>query len=515
MADIPPPAHPAAAPVPPVIAAAVVAPPVYLPLRGNAIAPDNITEADSMFQIFHWIGYTSAAERTSLVDDGLDSYESIKTLTEKDIRGMATDFARRTVAEGRLYFGVRRSKWMTAITYWLQDFDRVSREPTIVGFNGGTFKTALTVALAREEIRANMIQQSKTSADAASPGPLESEKKWRQWEEKFVNYARSHIGVNGIPLSYVIRSNDAPDHNKTFTDFVSETIACAPLTGEYFNADRMTVFNMIVSFTTGQPSGDWIKSTVKHANGRLSMKTLRDHFQGEGNASRNMAEAERLHESLFYKGERSLTFESFLTQCEKMYNIYDQEGEPYSDDAKVRFLFKKTQHQGLQGAINALKALQTAGTTVVTYTMAANHLSTAVSELPEYQANKRNIASIDTSGGKINSDILNADGTIKTGYIPKWRTLSQADKDKVAAARKSKRGGAKTGKDGSKTNNAAYANRLKQLTEANNKFKRQVKALKRAQNCDDSNDADDNTDASIDAGDQFGGKAVKFKKQKK
>ena len=43
------------------------------------------------------------------------------------------------------------------------------------------------------------------------------------------------------------------------------------------------------------------------------MKALRDHFKGEGNATRRIAEAERLHESLHYKNERSLSFEVFLT----------------------------------------------------------------------------------------------------------------------------------------------------------------------------------------------------------
>ena len=40
---------------------------------------------------------------------------------------------------------------------------------------------------------------------------------------------------------------------------------------------------MIVSFTVGQPSGDWIKDTLKYSDGRKSMNALRTHFAGEGN----------------------------------------------------------------------------------------------------------------------------------------------------------------------------------------------------------------------------------------
>ena len=59
-----------------------------------------------------------------------------------------------------------------------------------------------------------------------------------------------------MPLSYVIRENDQPDNTGNHPDFVTETVACALLTGEYYMADRTSVFNMILSFTTGQPLGD-------------------------------------------------------------------------------------------------------------------------------------------------------------------------------------------------------------------------------------------------------------------
>ena len=71
-------------------------------------------------------------------------------------------------------------------------------------------------------------------------------------------------------------------------------VTCAQLEGEFYDADKIPVFNMIVSFTTGQPSGDWIKSTLCYSNRQRSMTALRTHFAGEGNASRTIADANRL-----------------------------------------------------------------------------------------------------------------------------------------------------------------------------------------------------------------------------
>lgn len=490
----------------------------YQLLNGNEIIvqTDLLTEATSIEQILYWIGFDVEESRTNLQTQSLGTFSDMVSLNVKDVIAMGTDWASRTVPNGKFHIGAIRLKYLQALIHWIQDFRRISGTPSIVGLNQVVFKSQLTRALNRAEIRKNLSDQASITAKAASPGPLENERQWKQWEEKFVNYARSHIGSNGIPLSYVIRENDAPDIEGEYSDFILETIAKAPHEGEYYLADRMQVFNMLVSFTSGQPSGDWLKSTVRYSDGRRSMQALRAHFAGEGNASRNIAEADRLKESLYYKGERAMTFETFLTQCQKMYNIYEKEGDPMSEDSRIRFLFKKVQHPGLQGAIEALKA-RLATNDAITYTQAANHISTAVSELPEFLSKNRNISSIRTDKtGSANTKgdpaIYNDDGSIITGHIPTWRNLSPADRSLVHAERK-RLGLAKNKSTQKSANgNANNANRTRQLSEQNKKYKRQIRALKRS-SANAANDGDESDD-SADAGDNFGGKAAK-KKQKK
>ena len=81
-----------------------------------------------------------------------------------------------------------------------------------------------------------------------------------------------------------------------------------------------------------------------------------------------------------------------------------------SEEAKIRFLFKKAQHTDLKSAVKALKAQMMAGVNV-TYTMAANHLSTAVSELPEYVSKNRNVSAVGkdkSEGGSEKATIYNS-----------------------------------------------------------------------------------------------------------
>ena len=307
-----------------------------------------------------------------------------------------------------------------------------------------------------------------------------------------MNYCRSQIGANGVPLSYIIRENDDPATDKEYDDFITKTIAYAPLEGEFYEADKITVFNFLMSFTTDQPSGDWIKTTLRYHNGRRSMKALRNHFAGEGNASRNKAGADRLKESLHYKNERAMAFEIFLTNCKKMYNIYEKEKEAMSEDAKIRFLFKRIENEALKPAIQALKVRQSTGEEL-TYAQAANHMSTAVSELPEFITKNRNVSGITTTtntAAKGDPSIYNPDGSVITGHIPNWRSLSPADRQIVHTERRRLGVNKNKGSDGkhsAKQNNAASANRLKQLSDSNKRMKRQIKALKSSKG--DNNDA--------------------------
>ena len=62
--------------------------------------------------------------------------------------------------------------------------------------------------------------------------------------------------------------------------------------------------------------------------------------------------------------------------------------------------------------IEALQTQMTAGV-AVSYTMAANHLSTAVSELPEFLQKNRNISGVARS--ESSHVIYNSDGAIITG----------------------------------------------------------------------------------------------------
>ena len=50
---------------------------------------------------------------------------------------------------------------------------------------------------------------------------------------------------------------------------------------------------------------------------------------------RRIAEAERIKNTLHYRNKRSMTFTAFLDKMLKMFNIYEEEGEPLVPAAKT------------------------------------------------------------------------------------------------------------------------------------------------------------------------------------
>lgn len=164
-------------------AVAAVPPPIgpYVLVTGNVdvVASPLLTEEETIRQILLWIGFDIVVNRDNLMDESIGSLDDIMSLTQKDVLALSTDWSSRTAAAGKFHIGTRRSKMLQAFVHWVQDFQRVSGVVSIVGLNQITFKAQLHHALSRASIRTNLKESTSTASGAASPGPLESERKWK------------------------------------------------------------------------------------------------------------------------------------------------------------------------------------------------------------------------------------------------------------------------------------------------------------------------------------------------
>jgi hypothetical protein len=102
-----------------------------------------------------WIGIDNAGTRNHIQVEGFAEFSDVMTINEKDVRYLAEPYGRRTAANGRYIFGVRRIKYVIGLIHWVQDFPHVNENPSLDEFagDGTSHCAALETALGRANAR--------------------------------------------------------------------------------------------------------------------------------------------------------------------------------------------------------------------------------------------------------------------------------------------------------------------------------------------------------------------------
>ena len=146
-------------------------------------------EVEEVDMLLQYVGFSEESVRNNISSDGFESFEDIMTLKEKDISELAKGFADRSVANGKVIFGLRRTNLLKAIVHWVQDFRRISREPTLDGIaNKADFWAKIKMSRLRAMIWKNNRDESESLSKASDPGKLKRQKDWLVWSRGFKNH---------------------------------------------------------------------------------------------------------------------------------------------------------------------------------------------------------------------------------------------------------------------------------------------------------------------------------------
>ena len=208
------------------------------------IDPSISVESDPLKVLLKFVGFTDAQAK-KVRDEGFDSVDQIgiEILEEEDIKKLAESFGRMT-GSNRFSFGIARTKRLIGMMHWIQDHERVSLPVKVVtGVTEDDMRAAWFRATERANARKTVAKQAKTIQAGADPGELKSDKRFYEWDDKWENYLSTIPGQNGVPLSYVIRVDVAPDYDPDtpYVSFVDQTIGCAPLSGAAYISDKRKV----------------------------------------------------------------------------------------------------------------------------------------------------------------------------------------------------------------------------------------------------------------------------------
>ena len=230
-------------------------------------------------------------------------------------------------------------------------------------------------------IRKVKADQAETIIEVVDPGKFKDNCTWPDWKVKFENYLSTIPGFNIVPLSYVVQDQAAPDCTTDFQgEFIAETIACTTLSDAHLQADTRKLHQLLKNYLVYDTDERWISSIEKSANDWDEFDALRRHCSGEGNVSRRIAMVDRLQDTLQYNSERALSFNTFLDNMQKMFNIFRDEGGPMADSTQVCEIFMRVQHPQLYDTVKALEVRSELYSII--YSEADNQLTAAVSKMP-------------------------------------------------------------------------------------------------------------------------------------
>ena len=215
-----------------------------------------------------------------------------------------------------------------------------------------------------------------------------------------------------------------------------------------------------------------------------------------------MATVDRMRATLHYKSERALSFMSFLQKLQYMFQLCAEQGEPLSNQAKIRELLAKCQScQFRTNAIATLKFESQKGN--LTFQAAINHLQTLVPETQTENTSGRNVSAYTTRqrggnrqgtagrsyarGGRGHTRGGRGGRMVDTTYKTpeEWNKLSHAEKDAIRRerSRKGEQGGIKAGLPSGNR-------RVQELKTRQTKINREISQLTSEDNTSDKREVD-------------------------
>ena len=256
--------------------------------------------------------------------------------------------------------------------------------------------------------------------------------------EELEHYLLTKLGVNGIPLAYLIRADAVPpaeaDDQQYGQPSFKEELVRRARHGNYqaYIADNEFLWGVIRRMCAEpSPAWAWVAAMKVSRDGRAAYFSLRTHYLGPAFRNRIKTEADKTLETLHYVGDkRNFTLENFCAKLKQAFTILADNNEPVPEDKKIRIFVKGMQAPKLESAVNTILA---APDMMGTVERAMDYVTTVDNSMKSFLPDPRNISQYETEDGGDRDNLARS-------YSPdEWAKMSRKDRQKVFEARKKKR----------------------------------------------------------------------------
>ena len=153
-----------------------------------------------------------------------DDFTTCMDLSFEDLDSDWKSHSSLTAAQGQIRLQPIVKKRIRAFIQWTRDRIRTGNNPA-----DHPFPVNDTVNLIqRYNTHKLWVGKASDKAKTSKPKQFTDKVKWINWKDSFVNFLRTQLGRNGVPLSYVVRDNDNPVVRAN-TQFLDNYVDQSPL----------------------------------------------------------------------------------------------------------------------------------------------------------------------------------------------------------------------------------------------------------------------------------------------
>lgn len=421
-------------------------------------------------QILSHIGITPAARRNAIAADFLsEGLEGLLQMTSEDVDQACNTYAKRDDGAFPANLTPLQRLRLKGLVLWTKDYNRVGE--TLQFPNNmtlGELRTALSLANDRERRRKVQKKTGEQYLDSDFNNKLKGASQWDKWKEELETTLSQIIGSHGIPLSYIIREDEAPNFRND-VEYETAVIQGVALQGREYIQDAEIVHKIILqNITADSDAYTYVKRLIRNRNGRRSWLALRERYSGDAARQTVINQAKKSLQNLRYKNERSFTFEKFSAKLQAAYDELEENNRGEHNGNIVDDLWERIQAPELQIYVSSLKVMYQQNPRdykEILQDIAAEASKMATKKHVSFAAN---VSATYTKAGKCpTSGVHTSDGSIYIGNYDsdKWSSESVRKHHKEIFEARSKDGGGKG-------NGGDYQSR---------KLKRTVNAIKRKQ----------------------------------
>lgn len=322
----------------------------------------NINFGNHLNNVFGFDGDLTNA----LQDNGIVDIEALSTLlrTDNDFKnihraitspGGQIQVGQNMINNPGVAFPFNHLRLLKTLAYYYRHCQRIQRNFAFA--NATLARMAMTMELMTQE------QAREEEKDGKDELPkLKDTNKVRKTVEDLRDYLARILGASGVPLSYIIRDDVAPDDTIDYeddgTEVWQEMVDRAPHTGAAFQADNIAVYGIIKNVlreTAGEP---WITDYATTRNGRGAFIALTTRYLGDRQSSTIAESAEQELNSRFYNGKSSKFPLSKLIDVHKRCHddiAQHSDGGPLTATKKVKLLCKAIRDPRLRASCDIIR----------------------------------------------------------------------------------------------------------------------------------------------------------------